>query len=264
LETLNSKYQVNKKESGTPESYTDNHLRVSRGTWGDFGNLSGWIYSHGEEDWFTNQIAVKRTMAGITYCHENDLTITAIGFGWCTDMEYGDIKSNNVDPVYNCHWYGVTKEGPDGNRCWGLDNEDNSNTGNRVNMDTYLEVTQQYVDYCKTNNIPTIVFFTTGPVDGSFSDYNTERGYQAHVKHEYIRNYVKADTSRVLFDYADILCFNDDGSSSIGNWNGHEFPFITTVNLGDGSIGHIGDAGSIRLAKAMWWMLARIAGWDGN
>jgi hypothetical protein len=28
--------------------------------------------------------------------------------------------------------------------------------------------------------------------------------------------------------------------------------------------GYISTEGSIRLAKAMWWMLARIAGWDGS
>ena len=27
---------------------------------------------------------------------------------------------------------------------------------------------------------------------------------------------------------------------------------------------HIGQRGALRLAKAMWWMLARMAGWDGN
>ena len=27
---------------------------------------------------------------------------------------------------------------------------------------------------------------------------------------------------------------------------------------------HIGEVGALRLAKAMWWLLARIAGWDGN
>jgi len=37
---------------------------------------------------------------------------------------------------------------------------------------------------------------------------------------------------------------------------------ITSKNLGYISIGHIGSAGAIRLAKAMWWMLPRIAGWD--
>ena len=47
-------------------------------------------------------------------------------------------------------------------------------------------------------------------------------------------------------------------------WNGHTYPAITVQNLGDASIGHIGSAGAIRLAKAMWWMLARMAGWDGG
>ena len=27
---------------------------------------------------------------------------------------------------------------------------------------------------------------------------------------------------------------------------------------------HMGPESGIRLAKAMWWMLARIAGWDGG
>ncbi len=40
--------------------------------------------------------------------------------------------------------------------------------------------------------------------------------------------------------------------------------YITSSNLGDADIGHIGEEGSIRLAKAMWWMLARLAGWDGE
>jgi hypothetical protein len=27
---------------------------------------------------------------------------------------------------------------------------------------------------------------------------------------------------------------------------------------------HIGTNGAIKLAKAMWWLLARMAGWDGK
>jgi hypothetical protein len=71
-----------------------------------------------------------------------------------------------------------------------------------------------------------------------------------------------------LFDYADILCYDDDGTSKTTSWTDgeggvHVYPVITTINAGDGSVGHIGSAGAIRLAKAQWWMLARIAGWDG-
>ena len=75
---------------------------------------------------------------------------------------------------------------------------------------------------------------------------------------------MRADPSLVLFDYADILCFDDDGSGSTDNFNGTTFPAITPTNLSPISAGHISKAGGVRLAKAMWWMLARIAGWDGG
>ena len=74
-------------------------------------------------------------------------------------------------------------------------------------MDTYLNATQSYIDYCTTNGYSTKVFFTTGPI-GTQIPY--EPSYQGHVKHEYIRNFVKADPTRILFDYADILAYNDD------------------------------------------------------
>jgi predicted alpha/beta-fold hydrolase len=38
----------------------------------------------------------------------------------------------------------------------------------------------------------------------------------------------------------------------------------TPANCGTEQTGHITYVGAERLAKAMWWMLARIAGWDGN
>ena len=53
-------------------------------------------------------------------------------------------------------------------------------TGNRVNLDTYLGATVELMEYCRTNNYPTKVLFTTGPVD----KYNGESGYQAWLKNE--------------------------------------------------------------------------------
>lgn len=264
LETINSIYQVNYVQSGIPEGTTNRYLRANQATWGDLNNDSGWQYSYGEEDWFTSSAAIARTKAGLLYCNSIGLPPSTFGFAWCTDMEYGDIMSSVVDPVYQCHWYGVSENGPQGSRCWGLDGEDNAITGNTINMDTYIKVTQQYIDYCTTNSIRTKVFFTTGPVNPTYNGWNLEKAYQAFLKMEYIRNYVRADSTRILFDYADILCYDDDGSPSTNSWNGHIFPSITPTNLGDGSIGHIGKPGTLRLAKAMWWMLARIAGWDGN
>jgi len=261
LEALDPRFAVSVVESGTPEALTSSNLRASSGTRGDYTYTDRWIYNYGEEDWFTNSTALSRTKAGITYCNTHSLEISAIGFGWCYDDTY-NIQSQAVDPVYGCHWYGRSVNGPDGSTCWGLNADDFSITGNRVSMDTYLSATQEYIDYCEANGYMTKVFFTTGPVEPTY--YKDERGYQGSIKHQYIREYVKKDPERILFDYADILYYDNDGKLSTDTWNGHTFPVITPTNYGDESIGHIGEAGALRLAKAMWWMLARMAGWDGK
>jgi hypothetical protein len=215
LQTIDTNYAVSVKESGTPEAYTASKLRASRGTWGDLNNATGWNYGYGEEDWLTSETAINRTKAGITYCNTHNLTIGAIGFGWCWDP-------------------GIT------------------------NFTDYISATRSYIDYC-ADSIDTKVFFTTGTVDS----YTGETGYLKYLGYESIRDSVAAHPSWILFDYADILCWDDDGTLTTTTWNGHIYPIITATNLGSANIGHIGSAGAIRLAKAMWWMLARMKGWDG-
>jgi hypothetical protein len=137
--------------------------------------------------------------------------------------------------------------------------------GGETDMTPYLAATQEYIDLCATNAYNTKVYFTTGPVD----DWNArpdETSYLKSLAYKSIRDYVAADGTRILFDFADILCY-DSGSEIPPNtqtWNGHTFPIITTNNLIPTEGSHISNAGELRLAKAMWWMLARIAGWDGN
>lgn len=214
----------------------------------------------------------------LTYANTHGFEIAAVGFGWCWDMTWrtnwpqtwSDIK-NELDPVYQVHWDGPSVYGPDGNTRWGLDADDYALTGNRVSMDTYLNATEEYIALCEANHYPTVVFFTTGPVDGGGN--LGERGYQRHLKHEHIRAHVRAN-NRVLFDYADILSWGNDGTQYTVTWTDHggqvqTFPYIHPDNMLDldGSYtedgDHIGQRGAVRLAKALWWMLARIAGWDG-
>ena len=246
LEAAYPAFDVNLTESGTPEAYTTSHLRASKATWGDYNYSSGWQYNYGEEDWWTNATAISRTEAGIRYCNDNYLTISAMGFGWCWDMvENSNNPSATADPVYGVHWYGWSVGSPEGNKAWGLDDADNAITGNSVNLDTYLAATQAYIDYCAANNIPTKIFFTTGTVDG----YGGEQGYQRELKNQRIRDYVTADASKFLFDYADILCYDDNGTPTTTTWNGHTFPIITTTNLGAATLGHIDNPGALRLGK---------------
>lgn len=125
----------------------------------------------------------------------------------------------------------------------------------------YINATKQYINYCATNSYDTQVFFTTGTED----KYIGQDGYEKHLGYEQIRDTVAADPTRILFDYADILCY-DDGSETPNTtfYNIYTYPIITSTNLTPTTTGHISNIGATRLAKAMWWMLARMAGWDGN
>jgi hypothetical protein len=182
-----------------------------------------------------------------------------MGFAWCWDGTEENGPTTTADPTLGVHWWGASVGGPDGNRAWGLNSSDRTQTSNRVSMETYLAATEDYIDYVDANNIPTTVIFTTGPVDS----HSGENGYQQHLKYEAIRDYVNADASRILFDYADILSYDDNGTLNDTTWSTYTYPIITPTNLGAADVGHIGEAGRMRLAKAQWWLLARIAGWEG-
>lgn len=265
LQEIHSGYACN---IDTSEPLTDKYVRVNQ------------YRPVGEAEWFTwhaypedSRPPQSNTIKNLIAEHNNSGNpIHVIGFGWCWDLFarrsrfvlLGDRISGRIkfkpDPEFGVHWYGASIGGPDGNREWGLNPDDFKETANRVNLETYLKATEDYIEFCRRNNYITSVVFTTGPADS----FTGEAGYQGFLKHQYIRNYVAKDSTRILFDYNDILCHDDDGSVTTTTWMGHTYPVITPANLGDGSIGHIGPQGAIRLAKAQWWMLARLAGWDGK
>ena len=165
------------------------------------------------------------------------------------------------DPEYNFHWWGYATGTPDNDDyAIGLNSGDKIYTNNDVSIDTYLSAMEYYRNYVNTHGINTEIIYTTGPVQASNP---AENSYQAQVKMDYIREFVKEDPTRILFDWADILAYDNNGAQSTGTYNGHTYQYMTPTNVGDGSIGHISPTGAIRLAKAQWWMLARIAGWDG-
>lgn len=272
LEAQDSRFQVNVRESGTPEAYTDAYLRFSRANWGDVDHATGWIYGYGEEDWYTSATAAQRTRDGVTYCNTHSLALAATGFGWCWDTTWQNGPGGGTDPVYQVRWAGSSVGGPDGNLRWGLDADDYALTGNHVCMDTYIAATQALIDHCQANGYLTLVFFTTGPVDGGGN--TGESGYQRQLKHQRIRDYVDAGDGLCLFDYADILCWSNAGAQNTVSWTDlggtpRTFQYIHADNMLDldGTYAedgdHIGQRGALRLAKAMWWMLARLAGWDG-
>ncbi len=271
LDSLDSRFQVSIQEAGIPEGPTDEYLRFSAATRGDVNTTIFWRYSYGEEDWYTSQTAIENTKAGLTYCDTAGPVLSAMGLGWCWDMTWHNGVGGTEDSVYRTRWAGSSVGGPDGDSRWGLDSGDSILTGNRICMDTYLQATQEYIDHCNLNGYITKVFFTTGPIDGT----SGELAYQRYLKHEYIRDYINTSSDCILFDYADILSWSNAGAENTQNWTDyggtpHTFQYIHPDNMldldstyvEDGD--HIGQRGALRLGKAMWYMLARIAGWDGD
>lgn len=130
-------------------------------------------------------------------------------------------------------------------------------------MPAYVNATKEYIQYCISKGYNTKVIFTTGPVDSENASGQT--GWNKYLAYKAIRDAVPKDQSGILFDFADILCYdNNSQTPNTYTWSGNTYPIITTTNLGDGNYAHMGSEGVLRLAKAMWWMLARIAGWDGG
>lgn len=263
IETLNpSKYSVNcNLSSSPPESYTSQYLRYQRALrrYPD----SYWETSSGEQSIWTNDTSLVRVSGSLAYCRDDlNNSINVFGWAWCWDMVDENAPGGGEDPEYYVRWAGraYTVEDGDTGR-WGLDSDDTSLTENSICMRTYIDAFEYYI----SNFSETTFFFSTGPIDGS--NNLGENGYQRFLKHEFIRNHVQS-LNKVLFDYADILSYNNAGEQAVTIWDGHTYPIIHPDNDaeydgGEGSC-HISEEGCLRIGKALWWMLARIAGWDGN
>ena len=255
LEEQNGMYDVNR---GTGEAYTTSYLRCNE-------NPSGYVYTDVWFSWLAYPVGSWPTESTwvtdlIQEYHDHGHPFTTIAYAWCWDIVSG--YPSDWDLEYGCRWFGYAVGNPSGNddMPMGLNAADKALTGSDVSMDTYLSAIEYYRNYCNTHGINTKVLYTTGPVEGTQPG---ENAWQSQVKHDYIRAWVAQDSTRILFDFADILAYDNNGSHSTAVWDGHTYEHMTPTNVGDGSVGHISPTGAVRLAKAQWWMLARIAGWDG-
>jgi len=131
----------------------------------------------------------------------------------------------------------------------------------------------QYLNAMNTleNEYPNMRFiYMTGHLDGSGSSG------KLHTNNERIRAYSIA-SNKVLFDFADIERYNPDGVDFLdlgandncdyngGNWANK----WCTANPGNELCASCSCAHSRALncnvkARAFWWMMARLAGWEGS
>jgi hypothetical protein len=119
--------------------------------------------------------------------------------------------------------------------------------------------------------------YMTGHLDGTGLTGNL------HLRNEQIRNYCR-NNNKILFDFADIECYNPDGTyfgakkpddacdyDSDGNgtqdsnwaiqWQNSHTAGVDWYNC---SSEHSQPLNANQKAYAAWWLWARLAGWDGN
>ncbi len=136
-----------------------------------------------------------------------------------------------------------------------------------------VATTQRYLDNLNQleTEFPTMRFiYMTGHTDGS-----GENG-KLNQRNNQVRQYCR-DNGKVLFDFADIESYDPDGNYYLdkgtndncdysgGNWATQ----WCAANLGSPlcrscSCAHSQPLNCNMKARAFWWMMARLAGWDGT